>query len=160
MQYSCVLGFGAKELTYDRSLTSDSTPQRFYTIHGLLYSSCGVAGIVAEVAQSLWMQEIARILFSSANIAAVLYYGNVLQNSMDSIERKSAALGLINNLGYLLATASYYLGFAEVVTLLLGCVALAFGGVKILYDAWHLIYASDPSSPQRSQRGAENTERV
>src|SRR5262245_61094159 len=101
LQHSGVLGFGIKELAFDRLY------DRFYVMHGSLFFFSGIVGIVSLIAQSILLEVFSSALFTSANLLALHYFGKILQNSTNPSERRSAALGLVNNLGYILAMASY-----------------------------------------------------
>lgn len=147
LQYATVFVFGTKELTFDRIQALKHPPANgkeyalhaFHREHGTLFTLSGIVGIVAAIAQSVLLQQVAMGLFNCGNVLALLYYGEVLQRSTDPVERRSAAFGLISNLGYILATAAFVLALPEIVALLLGFLALTCGGIKIIHDAYYLI---------------------
>jgi hypothetical protein len=68
--------------------------------------------------------------------------GTVEKTVEADIQKKSAILGILSNLGYIASTAITLLGVSAGMALLLACFGSCWGGLKILYD-FYVAYLND-----------------
>ena len=73
--------------------------------------------------------------FVLANFVALKYHISLYLSAPDATVIKSAVLGILSNTGYIVSHAMLMIGFHPTIALVVCCVALTMGGLKILYDA-------------------------
>lgn len=123
-----------------------------YALHGSLFAASGVLGTTAglhrlgmiDIGPALpWVDIFGTCAFMLANIVNLdLNIRSYIEASKAPVhlsewalsKKKSAIIGMISNLGYILMSAFTLAGGPFAITMLLGCVAVLTGCLKILYD--------------------------
>lgn len=122
--------------------------------HGLLYLGTGTVGLVDAAHTLQWLNlgeaqplvhhaTIGLFLFANLfsleqNIRLYSEAQKLPQSPLANKLKISAVLGMINTLGYILSTLSSYFPGLEILYLILTCLALFVGCVKIIYDFFFL----------------------
>lgn len=132
-------------------------PIKFNVAHGVLYFVSGVAGSLAAMHRQEWINiggslvfplEVAgNCLFALASLVALIQNVKIYRAAAKVPEnapahereaarmlKKSAVLGIISSLNYIIAAALIMIGPAATVALVFGCIAVFTGCMKILYD--------------------------
>lgn len=132
-------------------------PIRFSILHGTLYVASGLVGTVAALQKQGVLNIAAQLqfplevvgngLFGLASLVALIqnirtyraaakipphapFYERQAANQL----KKSAILGILSSLNYIIGAALILIGPLSSLALLFGCVAVFFGCLKILYD--------------------------
>lgn len=158
----CVFGYGLKEVGIDtvwyksadvkeaetkswcgkafaKILQAQNQPKEFYTLHGTLMLSSGAFGIGSALLGIGLFSALSDGLFVLASAIAVKYYIEKYKTACNDTEKASAIMGLLSSLGYVFCGALLVIGASASLALLIGCVAVATGCIKILYDNWQTI---------------------
>lgn len=131
-------------------------PLNFNVVHGSLYMGSGVLGSTAAMHKLGWINigglglplEVAsNCLFNFACLAALIHnikiyraaakvpkYAPLHEKEAAWMLKKSAILGIISSLNYILAASLLIAGASATFALLFGCIAVFTGCLKILYD--------------------------
>lgn len=132
----------------------------FHALHGSLYIASGLSSAVAA-SQQLFQKSLGIPLplfpilgnsfFLLANLFSLKYHVHLYQEAakvtkdspqeeQDSakILKKSAVLGILNSLSYLMIPLFSILGISLALSLLFGCIAVFTGCIKILYDYFYI----------------------
>lgn len=131
-------------------------PVKFNSIHGSLYATAGFVGVGVAMHRQGLIQlggllpafELAgNCLFGLASLVTLIHsiriylkaskvpsYAPPHVQESASMLKKSAILGMISSLNYIIATALLIIGNAATFALIFGCIAVATGCMKIFYD--------------------------
>lgn len=130
----------------------EKIPFGYHAMHGALYLSSGIFGFLSDI-ESCGIyrnlgSSIGSGLFLFANLLGIEYNVSIYLHA-DSIDltnapayqceavkalKKSAAMGIITNLNYVLFPISIFFGLPVAVSILFAGIAAATGCLKILYD--------------------------
>lgn len=127
-----------EEFELAANMTADVSPtehREHYEVHGGLFSASGAIGILNALYAKTMLAVISQGLFTFANVIAFKYHIVLFRAASDPQTRKSAAIGLLSNVGYIMSTALVLVGASATMVMLLGCFAVTTGGIKIVYDA-------------------------
>jgi hypothetical protein len=108
--------------------------REFYSLHGLLFFTSGAAGLYGGYFHRAAAIAISEGAFVLANLVALKYHITLYRYTTDSSEKKSALLGILSNVGYIISQAMLLIGFHATLALVVCCLALTMGGIKIFYD--------------------------
>lgn len=130
-------------------------PYGFTPLHGVLFISSGLCGLVSNLSSTAFFGGMAvagNLLFACANVVALdqnisLYswvnridithlpaYNTGIVQSL----KKSAILGMVSNLNYLLVPFCFAIGCSTGILITLGTFAVTTGCCKIIYDYFTL----------------------
>lgn len=142
LQSIFLFAYGLKEWSWNgctpvEDSQRERATQTFYRTHGILYWTSGIAGLYRERLPATLMNADS-VLFLSACVTGLCYniarYRNAAAENATPEEKKSAILGIISNLNYIIGGALNLIGVAASTALVLCCIALTTGAIKILYD--------------------------
>lgn len=131
-------------------------PIRYNQAHGSLYLMSGVAGSFSASHRLGWiklgnfdvpLEIVGNCLFCFASFIALIQniklyqaaskvsqYAPAYEKEGAEMIKKSAIIGIISSLSYILAAGLLIMGVQATLALLLGCLAVFTGCIKILYD--------------------------
>lgn len=164
-------GMGLKEIFYDRAVSPPSvlpklkpiksirdpimwvvktiwnsrySPREFATVHGSLFLTSGLVGLWGAAFKHLAAVAISEGAFVLANFVALKYHITLYLHAPNPTVVKSAVLGILSNVGYIVSHAMLMIGFHSTIAMVVCCLALSMGGIKILYDILYQQYLSEP----------------
>ena len=127
-----------------------SSPQERpkYVLHGIFFLGSGMAGIASEfnlLGYSQPLQAAGNLLFVMGNVVSLelnirkyLKASEILNRNNEDPSAaalmKSASLGILNSLGYIICAAMMLYGYSTAILLLVGGFGSIFGCIKILFD--------------------------
>lgn len=160
------IAFDARQLTpsqwhlENKKKLAINTAAEYALAHGTLFAAAGICSILeclhyfsaVNLGQHLPIFScFSAGLFLFANFVALEQNINLFVEAQEIIKEKvqseipnaliqmrSAFLGMISNLGYIMATAVAVMGASAGIAFLIGCVAACFGALKILHDFYFL----------------------
>ncbi len=131
-------------------------PINFNVAHGSLYIASGMVGLAAPIHRlsgklnqklPLLAETLGNGLFGLASLVALIQNVKIYraaakipsfapQHARDAalMLKKSAILGIISSLNYIITVALLVMGSAATFALIFGCIAVVTGCLKILYD--------------------------
>jgi len=152
IQSSVNLGLGLKELFINRRHHNPTHPHHprhvindlwnarehrrgYYESHGSILTLAGATGIAAAVTRSTAIKICNRGLSVFANVVALKFHAELLlRPSTPPHERKSAFIGMMSNINYIISVAVMLLGFEVGLILFFLVISNIFGGIKVLFD--------------------------
>lgn len=134
LQNMSLSGFGLRELGFDSLRSMKGDAREYFTIHGALFIASGAFGIIGVVYKHAISVILGQGFFLVANLIALEYNGELYRKTDNPAVKKSALLGILNNLGYIFTVALAWIGVHGAITLLVGCLAVSTGCLKMLYD--------------------------
>lgn len=123
------------EQAFQYLYSSHKTNREFYEVHGFMFAGSGVMGIFAVLFKMNTLEAISNGLFTFSNFIALQYHIILIRNSTEQHIRKSAAIGIVSNLGYIISSALITMGPWPTLALIFGILAVCAGSIKIIYDA-------------------------
>lgn len=136
---------------------------KFNVVHGSLYVAAGVAGAAAAIHKQGWfdlgsfafpLETLGNSFFCLASLVSLIQniriyreackvpeYAPLHMQEAASILKKSALLGMISSINYMIATALLMMNVAATFALIFGCIAVFTGFLKIFYDFIRLKHA-------------------
>lgn len=132
--------------------------KEFSLVHGCLYFGCGVSGAIEAANQLSWLD-----LGAAASVFKYMTAGFFLYANLYSLEQNinlyfqaellekeekhqalaasvkiSSVLGILNNLGYIVLSICSLFPTDEILYLIIACLAIFVGCLKIIYDFFFL----------------------
>lgn len=131
-------------------------PFRYHQVHGALYLGAGISGMAAAMHKLEWIHIgdltipvalAAQGVFCFASLIALIQnvkiyceaskvsaYAPLHEIEGAAMLKKSAILGIISTLNYIIGASLIMIGAAATFSLFFGCIAVMTGCLKILYD--------------------------
>lgn len=156
IQSCCIFGLGAKEAAFDRKwskipsdevssdscwtaiytvlLKSHKQAQEFFTLHSALLLGSGAFGIGYAIFGIGLFTALSEGLFVLASAIAARYYVEMFASAGTKTEKAIAILGFLSSIGYILAAALFLTGVPACIPLLVCCLAVSTGGLRMLVE--------------------------